>query len=85
MYADAIGDYSHAEGKGITTFLSTVLAVSTEGKTTQYTLNSITTSADYQSFILQVGDIVCNGSNYAKVTAIISDSDNKNYIITTDK
>ena len=35
--------------------------------------------------MLQVGDIVKCGSNYAKVTAIVFDSSNNAYTITTDK
>ena len=42
-YTTAIQDQNHAEGRGLTISLGTVKAV---GSTTQYTLSSISTSAD---------------------------------------
>ena len=85
MYADAIGSYSHAEGKGSIGSLGKVSNVSTVEKITKFTLKYISTSVDSQAFMLQVGDIVNYDSNYAKVTAIVFDSSNNTYTITTDK
>ena len=78
-YANAIGDYSHAEGKGSTGYLDTVSTASGN----QFTLETITTMIDQQSFTLQVGDIVNCDSSYAKVTRI--NTYNGSSDITTDK
>ena len=77
----ASGTASHAEGQGIFASLGTVRSVSTEGSNYLYELGSLTTTVSNKTYTLQVGNTVNCGTNYAKVTAINSETNT----ITTDK
>ena len=75
----ASGTASHTEGKGYTGTLSSVSTASGNN----LILTTISTIMDNQLFMLQVGDIVNYGSNYAKVTTI--NTSDGSIAITTDK